>query len=430
MFTEQLLRDVCRTVNPRRTPLRTYIQAFASSEGQAVLGAWGINTKERLAAFMANVCHETGGLTIVRENMNYRRRRVIDVWSKGRAAKVLAAVRGKHYGTHDWRVGIGDGAYGDRLGNEDDGTDDHDGFNFRGGGPLQATGKGFYRFLERETGLPFTTNPELIEIPEHWPLVAALTWCKHPSAKNLNQFADMGNFKACCLGINYGSPYARATPVGWADRKAWYSAWRQALAELPDSDESETAIPTGVTYRVGMPYSDAVRAAQARLNVLGYADKKLGEDGLYGPRTRSAVQDFETENELVVTGMLSPSTMALLMSDEAKSWPVPAEALEGIEGLRKNGDPEIKAADSDRATAALLTIGGGAAAVKESGILDMLSGAGKAAENAQAALEPLVAVIKFGVENAMPVACIIGAILLYRKYGKAISTRIEKWSRP
>lgn len=430
MLTASMIYQVCQTVNPRSTPLKAYVDAFSCSAGVAELNAWGINTPARLAAFMANVCHETGGLTIIRENMNYRSSRVRAVWSRRRAAKVLRAIRGKVYGTNAYRMGIADGAYGDRLGNEDDGTNDHDGYNFRGGGPLQATGRNCYQFLERETGLPFTKNPDLIEAPEHWVKVAALTWCKH--GHNLNPFADNGNFKACCLAINCGSPYRRATPVGWRDRQTWFKVWRRVLSAAPQDAERQNvnATPLGVTYCLGMPYNETVRAAQARLNALGYADKRLTVDGLYGPRTRSAVQDFETESGFTVTGMLNPETLTLLMSPDAKRWPVPAEALDGIAGLRKAGDKEIKAADTDKTVATLLLAGGAAKAAQEAGVLDTATELSKDAGTMQTAFKSLLEVLQFGITNLLPVVLIFGGVLLWLRYGAAIQRRLAMWSRP
>ena len=422
-------------------PLQSYVDAFSSPEGWRILDEWGINTRERLAAFFANVCHETGGFTIVRENMNYRPGRIAEVWSRSRAAKVLRAVNGKTYGTQEYRIGVANGAYGDRLGNEDDGTDDDDGFNYRGGGPLQSTGKDNYRYLERKTGIPFGSHPELIEDPGYWVLVACVTWRAHPSAGDLNVFADHGNFKACCLGINYGSGYAKATPVGWADRKRWYAAWTKALADWQCDVSPSMAAPmapvtpmatlsVATTYRVGMPYSGTVLEAQRRLNLLGYADKRLGEDGLYGPRTRSAVQDFETENGLSVTGELSPEVFSVLMSDDAKVWPVPGEAAHGVAGLRKNGDTEIKAADNDKTAAIVLGAGSAATAAQQSGALDMLVQTGKDATLLTTAVNSLVGVVKLGLAVVVPAALAFAAFLLWRRYGARIRERIEKWSRP
>lgn len=418
-LTEAMMRAVCARIDRNSTPLQSYLDAFSSDEATRLLEEWEINTPARLAAFMANVCHETGGFTVIRENMNYRTAaRVVAVWPKRPEAVRFVGNP----------VGMANFQYGFRLGNEDDGTNDNDGFDYRGGGPLQATGKGFYRYLERKTGLPFVAHPDLIERPENWVLVACVTWRAHQSAGDLNVFADHGNFKGCCLGINYGNGYAKATPIGWKDRQLWHAVWIHAL----DAQQTAPAAPslTPVTYRVGMPYSEAVKQAQRRLNALGYAEKGLAEDGLYGPRMRSAVLDFEAENGLPLTGEMSPAVFTALMADAAKHWPVPAEAVAGISGLRKAGDAEVKSADADKAAAALLATGSAATAVQQTGALDLLMQTGKDADTLTHAVNSLVGIVKLGLGVVLPAALAFAAFLLWRRYGAQLRARIERWSRP
>ncbi len=418
-LTETMLRTVCAQINPHRKPLPPYVEAFSSPEAAQTLDAWDINTPARLAAFMANVCHETGGLTVVRESTYYRTAsRVLAVWPKRPAA--VKFVRNP--------VGMANFQYGWRLGNEEDGTNDNDGFDFRGGGPLQATGKGFYRFLERKTGVPYVAHPDLIEKPENWVLAACLTWRAHPSAGDLNVFADYGNFKGCCLGINYGSGYAKATPIGWKDRQLWHAAWVKALGAPQKAAAASSAAP--VTYRVGMPFSEAVLEAQRRLNALGYAEKGLTEDGLMGPRTRSTVLDFQAESKLPLTGELSPVVLTALMADTAKPWPVPAEAAGGVDGLRKAGDADVKAADADKTAAVLLATGSAAKVAEETGVLDLLVQSGKDADVATQAINSLVGIVKLGLGVIVPAVLAFAALLLWRRYGARIRARIEKWSRP
>src|SRR6266545_770391 len=56
----------------------SYREAFARLD---VLAASGLLDRPlRLAHFLAQVCHETGGLTILVENLNYRAERLVAVW--------------------------------------------------------------------------------------------------------------------------------------------------------------------------------------------------------------------------------------------------------------------------------------------------------------------------------------------------------------
>jgi hypothetical protein len=59
-----------------------------------------------------------------------------------------------------------------------------------------------------------------------------------------------------------------------------------------------------------------------------------------------------------------------------------------------------------------------------------MTAAGQTAGDTQVALQSLVAILKFGTTNVLPICCAIAAWLLYRKYGTAIVSRVEKWTRP
>jgi hypothetical protein len=68
--------DVVKKLCPRANS--AYIAAFEAGDGQ--LADAGITTPTRLAHFLAQVMHETGGLTVLRENMNYTASRIRQVW--------------------------------------------------------------------------------------------------------------------------------------------------------------------------------------------------------------------------------------------------------------------------------------------------------------------------------------------------------------
>jgi hypothetical protein len=66
----------------------------------------------------------------------------------------------------------------------------------------------------------------------------------------------------------------------------------------------------GTDYTVGPADSATVQAVQTRLLNLGYYNGSI--DGVFGPSTRDAVANFQTANQLNVTGSLSPDTLQLL----------------------------------------------------------------------------------------------------------------------
>lgn len=219
---------------------------------------------------------------------------------------------------------------------------------------------------------------------------------------------------------------------GWEKRQRHMTAnalQMQREASMPPCVPAECAAAE-IVYRIGSPVSEAVRAAQRRLNELGYAEGQLAVDGAYGPRTMSAVSDFEHINGLTMDGILDAREYAVLMSEAAKPWPLPVEAAGGIEGLRAAGDAEVKAADDDKTAAVLMAAGGAATAAKETGVLDLLVQSGKDADLFTQAVNSLVSVVKLGLAVVLPAVLAFAALLLWRRYGARIRARVEKWSRP
>ncbi len=422
MLTADLIRRACPHASA------DYVNAFSSPAAWDVFLAHGLTTPRVLAAMMANIDHETGGLTIVRENMKHSEASARKAYGAATFARVLNAIRlAKGKSSAERERLISNAAYGHRGGNEDDGENDDDGYRYRGGGPLQSTFKPQYRALQKLTGIPFLDQPELIERPEHWPIIAALTFAKHPSAGNLATFAEQGNFLACCKGINTGSPFSKITVNGLEDREAKYVKWC-ALLDVGRADAA--AEPPAWVYRYGMPVSSAVAEIQKRLNLLRYAEGKLDTDGNFGPRTRSAVQDFQTMNDLTVDGVVGDATWKLLFSADAKPWPAPSTVALGVAGMRAAGDPEIAAADTDRATGVLLATAAAGKGLADSGLLDWAGELAKDLQGWQSTLTTIIAAMKFGAGNFMSIAITVAALYFLNRYRLRIADALGRWLKP
>lgn len=431
MLTPELIEQVCRSRGSKPNP--ALVAAMGSDKANALYAEHGIAADpDIMAAFMANVCHETGGLSLIRENPNYSAKNLNRVWGmwyavgrKGRDGVMnydsdgdgLSDMAEAHGGNP---VRVMSYNYNGRMGNRPGTTD---GYDYRGGGPLQCTGREMYIWLEKQTGLPFGSNPKLIEDPETWPLTACLTFVKR--TRNLCTYAEAGNFEAVCKAINCGSPTASIKVVGMEDREAWYRAWKKSLGSVPVAAGSRP-----MTYKVGSPKSDAIRAIQRRLNALMYGEGKVTEDGEFGVRTRSAVLDFQAENGMAVDGVVGPKTWEALFAKEAKCYPAPIAAQLGVGALRAIGDPEIKRADNDRAGGAVLALAAVPQAAESLGVLDALKATAETAGGAQSSLVTVVDVLKFGSANVMWIAALFAAFLLWRRYGQIVYDRVERWSRP
>ena len=121
-----------------------------------------INTKLRIAAFIAELGHESGQLRYMEE--------------------------------------IADGsAYEGRkdLGNDKAG----DGKKYKGRGPIQLTGKNNYRKFGKSINIDLVSNPYLVATPEYGFRAAVWFWTTH----NLNELADNGEFDKITRIINGGT---------------------------------------------------------------------------------------------------------------------------------------------------------------------------------------------------------------------------------
>lgn len=162
---------------------------------------FGINTPKRLAAFCAQVAHESGGRTRFVENLQYTAGRLMEVWPRKFKTRAMAveyqrrgaeAIANKVY------------AFVNGNGNEASG----DGWRYRGRGDFQLTGLGNYRAAEEATGLPLVSNPDLAAEPKNSAIIAAWFW----NSNGLNTFADEGNIMEISRKINGGT-------IGFAQRE-------------------------------------------------------------------------------------------------------------------------------------------------------------------------------------------------------------------
>jgi putative chitinase len=178
----------------------SYQQAFESVDN--VLGQYKINdTALRVAHFMAQVLHETDGLTILRESMNYSAKRMVDVWPSRFKNEAAAAPY-----AHNPQA-LANQVYNGRMGNRV-GTDD--GWKFIGRGMLQVTGREDYDRYGKTLGIDMVADPELAIDPRYTLKIAALEW----DAKQCNSDADEDSIRKVTKKINGGL-------VGLADRVDW-----------------------------------------------------------------------------------------------------------------------------------------------------------------------------------------------------------------
>ena len=170
---------------------------------QFVCDKYEINTPERIAGFLAQVGHESGGLRFTVENLNYRAEALTRVWPSRFPQGVAES-----YAMQPER--IANRAYADRMGNGDEASGD--GWAYRGRGLIQLTGKDNYAAFSLEANNEALTKPDLVAEVELAALSAGWFW----SRNGLNALADAKDIVGMSRRVNGGTN-------GLDDRQMRYS---------------------------------------------------------------------------------------------------------------------------------------------------------------------------------------------------------------
>lgn len=114
---------------------------------------FNITNNLRLAHFLAQCSHESGGFKVFQENLNYSvdgLKKIFPKYFPGNLSESYAKQPEK----------IASKVYGGRMGNGDEST--KEGYKFRGRGALQTTGKENYKKLGDFLGIDLISNPDLV----------------------------------------------------------------------------------------------------------------------------------------------------------------------------------------------------------------------------------------------------------------------------
>jgi len=183
-------------------PKNPYVDHWHRALSQ-LLPEYEINTPQRMAAFLAQCAHESGGFTAIKENLNYR-------------AVTLRKIFPKYFPTDEMAQQfankpekIANKVYANRMGNGDEASGD--GYRYSGRGLIQLTGKDNYFWFAASINLTPEAASEYMETFEG----AAQSACWFWETNNLNQWADAGDILTLTKRINGGT-------IGLEDRKKHY----------------------------------------------------------------------------------------------------------------------------------------------------------------------------------------------------------------
>lgn len=168
-----------------------------------ILPEYEINTPQRVAAFIAQCAHESGGFKALKENLNYKApslRRVFPKYFPDDAIAAAYANKGEM---------IANRVYANRMGNGPE--ESGDGFRYCGRGLVQLTGKDNYSWFAASLEMPVEDVPEYLATFEGAVQSACWFW----ETNNLNQWADKDDILTMTKRINGGT-------IGLEDRKKHY----------------------------------------------------------------------------------------------------------------------------------------------------------------------------------------------------------------
>lgn len=162
------------------TKLNMSLPAGVSEQIPAILEKFKINTPLRLAHFLAQCAHESGGFKFTKENLNYSAEGLLKTFPK--YFKDIETAN-KYARKQD---NIANRVYGGRMGNGDEASGD--GSKFKGRGYIQLTGKQNYSAFDKFVDENILENPELVAT-KYPMLSAAWFW----DSRKLNAIADTGS---------------------------------------------------------------------------------------------------------------------------------------------------------------------------------------------------------------------------------------------
>jgi putative chitinase len=155
-----------------------------------------INTPQRMAAFIAQCAHESGGFMVLTENLNYRWQSLRKVFPRYFPDDAIAQ---DYANRPNKQEAIANRVYGGRMGNGPE--ESGDGWRYRGRGLIQLTGRDNYTWFAASLQITPEEATEYLATFEG----AAQSACWFWETNKLNQWADKGDILTLTKRINGGT---------------------------------------------------------------------------------------------------------------------------------------------------------------------------------------------------------------------------------
>ena len=184
LFPQQAVSAPQAVAQPQSTSLninalKGHIPDAVISQLPDTIAKFQLNTPLRLAHFLAQAGHESGGFKLTTENLNYSAKGLIGIFKKYFPTPAKAALYERK------PEKIANLVYGGRMGNGLEASGE--GYKFRGRGYIQLTGKDNYTAFDAVVSESILDNPDLVSTK--YPLLSA-AWFFHKNG--LHNIADKG----------------------------------------------------------------------------------------------------------------------------------------------------------------------------------------------------------------------------------------------
>jgi predicted chitinase len=248
-----------------------------------IVGQWRLATSAKITSarriehFLAQLATETGGFRLIAENLNYSATRLREVFPSRVSEEQALILANKP-------IAIANHVYNGRLGN----NPPMDGWNYRGSGLIQLTGRANFARVGEELGFPLEPHPDWVRQPTGAFQTAVAFW----RARGINTVADTDDIQRVRKAVNGGTNGLNEARI-WLARAKRYL--RRGEGAFTDMNEELNAV------------ADQLRA----LNFL------KGDPGAFQtPDVKAGLEAFQHSRGLVPTGVLDEDTLYELTDPE------------------------------------------------------------------------------------------------------------------
>ena len=293
MLNVAYLKPALKAVGVRSSLVDEVSEAICKQED--ALRYMGFTT-ESLACLLAQCSVESKAFSDLEEDLWYTAERIMVVWPK--RFKTLAAAKKVAENPKALAIAVYTRkSLGNRRGTED-------GWDYRGRGYIQLTGRNNYRHYGELLGIDLLNNPELAGDPTIALLIAAAYFANRAAGRSGTILAKANTLTLSKLSsiVTSITKAVNGGTHGLSKRTKFTKAAYIALINEP------LAVRVEGLYKEG-DKGDNVKIIQQLLRDAGY---KLGVDGDFGPGTKRVVVSFQQDSGLLADGIVGSRSLDVL----------------------------------------------------------------------------------------------------------------------